>query len=86
MPVGIGIHTGVAYIGSVEAEGGVSNISILGDSVNIAARLTSLAAPGELLISEETRQAAGLQMAGMESRCLSLKGKSKTVDAWAMVI
>jgi adenylate cyclase len=83
MPVGVGIHTGIAYIGSVEAEGGVSNISILGDSVNIAARLTSLAAPGELLISEETRTAAGLQTAGMESRCLSLKGKSKSVDAWA---
>ena len=79
IPVGVGIHTGVAYIGSVEAEGGVSNISILGDSVNTAARLTSLAAPGELLISEETRKAAG-----MESRCLSLKGKSKTVDAWAL--
>ena len=86
IPVGVGIHTGVAYVGSVEAEGGVSNISILGDSVNIAARLTSLAAPGELLISEETREAAGLQTAGMESRCLSLKGKSKTVDAWAMKI
>lgn len=86
MPVGIGVHTGLAYIGSVDAEGGVSNISILGDSVNIAARLTSLAAPGELLISEETREAAGLQSAGMESRCLSLKGKSKTVDAWAMEI
>lgn len=86
IPVGIGIHTGIAYIGSVEAEGGVSNISILGDSVNTAARLTSLAAPGELLMSEETRKAAGLQMASMESRCLSLKGKIKTVDAWALKI
>jgi adenylate cyclase len=84
IPVGIGIHTGIAYVGSVEAEGGVSNISILGDSVNTAARLTALAAPGELLISEETRNAAGLEIANMESRCLSLKGKSKAVDAWAL--
>ncbi|HEX6035620.1 MAG TPA: adenylate/guanylate cyclase domain-containing protein [Anaerolineales bacterium] len=84
MPVGIGIHTGVAYIGSVEAQGGVSNISILGDAVNIAARLTSLAAPGELLISEETRNVADLQTPAMESRCLNLKGKSKAVDAWAL--
>lgn len=86
MPVGVGIHTGIAYIGSVEAEGGVSNISILGDAVNTAARLTSLAAPGELLISEETRKSANLQTANMESRCLSLKGKSKTVDAWALKV
>ena len=86
IPVGVGIHTGVAYIGSVEAEGGVSNIAILGDSVNTAARLTSLAAPGELLISEATRQAAGLNKDRMESRRLKLKGKSKEVDAWVMKI
>jgi adenylate cyclase len=75
MPVGVGIHTGVAYVGSVDADGGVSNISILGDSVNTAARLTSLAAPGELLISEETRKAADLKAVNMQSRSLSLKGK-----------
>jgi adenylate cyclase len=83
IPVGVGIHTGIAYVGSVSAEGGVSNISILGDAVNTAARLTSLAAPGELLMSEETRMAAGWETGTMESRCLNLKGKSKTVDAWA---
>ena len=86
IPVGIGIHTGVAYIGSVSAEGGVSNISMLGDAVNTAARLTSLAAQGELLMSEETRVAAGWEIGIMESRCLNLKGKSKTVDAWALRI
>lgn len=83
IPVGVGIHTGIAYVGSVSAKGGVSNISILGDSVNTAARLTALAAAGELLISEETRKAVGMETANMESRCLSLKGKSKTVDAWS---
>ncbi|HUE99640.1 MAG TPA: adenylate/guanylate cyclase domain-containing protein [Anaerolineales bacterium] len=86
IPVGVGIHTGIANVGSVSADGGVSNISILGDAVNTAARLTALAAPGELLISEETRNAAGLEIENMESRCLSLKGKSKTVDAWALRI
>ena len=80
--VGVGIHTGVAYIGSVEADGGVSNISILGDSVNTAARLTALAAPGELIMSEATRKAADLPKEGMESRTLNLKGKSESVDVW----
>lgn len=82
IPVGVGIHTGVAYVGSVEADGGVSNIAILGDSVNTAARLTSLAAPGELIISEATRKAADLSTEGMESRTLNLKGKSESVDVW----
>jgi adenylate cyclase len=86
IPVGVGVHTGIAYVGSVEADGGVSNISILGDSVNTAARLTSLAAPGELLISEAARQAAGLRADGMEARNLKLKGKSKSVDVWVLKI
>ena len=84
MPVGVGVHTGVAYIGSVDADGGVSNISILGDSVNTAARLTSLAAPGELIISEATREAAEFKTDGLESRHLTLKGKSQSVDTWVI--
>ena len=54
--MGIGINTGIAYVGSVNAEGGVSDISMLGDSVNTTARLTSLAAAGEMLISENQRE------------------------------
>ena len=84
MPVGVGIHTGVAYIGSVDADGGVSNIAILGDSVNTAARITSLASPGELIISDATRTAAGLRTDQMESRTLNLKGKSESVGVWVM--
>jgi adenylate cyclase len=84
MPVGVGIHTGVAYVGSVEADGGVSNIAILGDSVNTAARLTSLAAPGELIVSDATMRAAGLRTDGLESRNLKLKGKSESVDVWVL--
>lgn len=84
MPVGVGIHTGLAYVGSVEADGGVSNISILGDTVNTAARLTSLAAPGELIVSDATMQAAAFKTHGWEARNLSLKGKSEVVDVWVL--
>jgi adenylate cyclase len=84
IPVGIGINTGVAYVGSVSAEGGATDIAMLGDSVNTAARLTSLAGAGEILINESTRQVAGLRTDGMESRTLMLKGKSQEVNAWAL--
>jgi adenylate cyclase len=84
IPVGIGINTGIAYVGSVNADGGVSNIAMLGDSVNTTARLASLAAAGEMLISDETRHAAGLKTDGMELRTLMLKGKSQEVTAWAL--
>ena len=86
IPVGIGINTGLAYVGSVTADKGVSDISILGDAVNTTARLTSQAGPGEILLSEATRKAADLEPHGMEPRSLKLKGKSRTVDAWALKV
>jgi adenylate cyclase len=84
LPVGVGIHTGLAYVGSVDTEGGATDISMLGDAVNTTARLTSLAAPGEILISDSTRLASGLTEDGLESRRLKLKGKSEEVLAWAL--
>lgn len=84
IPAGMGINTGVAYVGSVHTEGGVSNIAILGDAVNTTARLASLAEAGEILIGERTRQAAGLDVTEMTSQTLQLKGKSQDVVAWTL--
>lgn len=84
IPAGIGINTGIAYVGSVHTEGDVSNIAILGDAVNTTARLTSLAGVGEILISDTTRQAANLDVTGMKAQTLKLKGKSQDVLAWTL--
>ena len=52
VPVGVGIHTGIAWVGSiVGASGAGSDFTALGDNVNIAARLASKAGVGEVLIS-----------------------------------
>ncbi len=79
-PVGVGVHTGIAFMGSVGSGDGVVDITALGDTVNTAARLASQAGPGEVVVSEETCRAAGLDTSGMERRQLNLKGKSKPVD------
>jgi len=84
IPAGMGINTGVAYVGSVHTEGDVSDIAILGDAVNTTARLTSQANPGEILISDTTRQAANLDITGMKSKTLKLKGKSQDIIAWTL--
>ena len=84
IPVGVGVHTGEAYIGTVGERGEVEDIAVLGDNVNVAARLAGLAAPGELLISEQTRLAAELDTSNMEPRRLSLKGKEQPIDAWVI--
>lgn len=83
---GVGIHTGTAYVGSVMTSSGASDISILGDTVNIAARLTSQAASGEIIISEAARKATEMSTEQLEYRKLALKGKSAEFDAWVMRI
>jgi adenylate cyclase len=84
IPVGIGIHTGTAYIGTVGERGEVEDIAVLGDNVNIAARLAGLAGAGELLITEETRLAGEFDTSGMEPRLLKLKGKERPINTWAI--
>jgi adenylate cyclase len=79
LPVGIGIHTGTAFVGAVEAEG-VTDITALGDAVNTAARLASAAGPGEALVSEATCAATGLETAELEERRLELRGRSEPVS------
>jgi adenylate cyclase len=84
IPVGVGINTGVAYIGSMQMEGGRTEITILGDVVNTTARLCSEAAPGEILIGERAMKMSGLSMDHRELRKLSLKGKQEITDAWVI--
>jgi adenylate cyclase len=84
IPVGVGVNTGVAYIGAVKMEGGRTDITILGDVVNTTARLCSQAAAGELLIGSNAMQISGLPKEKHELRKLSLKGKQETVSAWVI--
>jgi adenylate cyclase len=79
VPVGVGIHTGTAWVGSIAgASGAAADFTALGDNVNIAARLASNAGQGEVLISEYTYEAARIKREGLEKRELELKGKSES--------
>lgn len=80
LPVGIGVHTGVAYVGTVSgAQESVKDVTALGDNVNITARLAAKAGAGEALVSEAACAAAGLSVGTSEQRSLELKGKSQPV-------
>lgn len=79
--VGVGVHTGPAYVGVVGGgEDNPSDFTALGDNVNIAARLASQAGPGEILISEAAYSASGVELEGLERQQLALKGKSEPVE------
>jgi len=85
-PIGIGVHTGVAFVGAVGTSDGMVDVTALGDAVNIAARLASQAKAGEILLSEQTVQAAKIDATNMEKRRLELKGKSLPFDVKVMQI
>jgi adenylate cyclase len=85
VPVGVGIHTGTAWVGSiVGASGAAADFTALGDNVNIAARLASKAGQGEVLISEATYKAAQMNNNVIEQRELELKGKSEVVTVMVL--
>lgn len=84
IPVGIGVHAGVAFFGAMGTADGLTNISAIGDEVNLAARLASKAAAGEIIVSEQALKKAGIEASGLESRNLELKGISQPVNARVM--
>lgn len=76
LPVGIGVHTGPAFVGVVGGDQAQpKDFTALGDSVNVAARLAAQAQPGEVLISEAAYAAGKSQLGPLERRQLKLKGK-----------
>lgn len=82
LPIGVGVHTGVAFVGTVKgAEDSIHDITALGDNVNVAARLASVAAPGEALISEAACASSGVHCGDLERRRLELKGRSEPILA-----
>jgi adenylate cyclase len=86
IPAGTSVHAGVAYFGAVGTAHGLTDITAIGDEVNLAARLASRAAAGEVIVSEPALQAAGWDGSQMESRTLELKGVSLPITVRVMPV
>jgi len=80
LPLGVGVHTGITFMGTVGTGSGMRDFTVLGDSANTTARLSSVAAAGEILITEAACQHAGINFAGLEARSLLLKGRADPID------
>jgi adenylate cyclase len=83
-PVGAGVHTGPVWFGAV-GEGTHTELTILGDPVNVTARLASAAAAGEILVSADAAAVIGLD-GGLPRRTLELKGKEETVEVLTLTV
>jgi class 3 adenylate cyclase/predicted negative regulator of RcsB-dependent stress response len=83
--VGIGIAVGPAVVGRTAANG---NVSVLGTTTNLAARLQAAAEAGEIVLSDEAhrRVAEWLAERGLEAvrQSLELKGFDGPQPAWRL--
>jgi class 3 adenylate cyclase/tetratricopeptide (TPR) repeat protein len=78
----IGINSGEVMATTVGREGAVT---VIGDTVNVAARLEKVAAPGEVLCGRVTVELAGRGIWFRERQPVVLKGKQEPVGVWEAV-
>jgi adenylate cyclase len=84
LPLGAGVHTGLTFIGSVGTTDSTHDITVLGDAANTAARLSSQAKVGEILISDDAYRIARMNGEVTAERQVELKGKTQTVSVHAL--
>jgi class 3 adenylate cyclase len=76
-----GINTGEVVAGDSSPGQSV----VLGDTVNVAARLEQAAAPGEIILGERTWSLAREAIEAEPMAALTLKGKSEALRAWRLI-
>jgi adenylate cyclase len=79
VPLGAGLHTARTWFGAV-GRGGRVELAAVGDAVNTTARLASLAAAGEILVTIEAATAAALDLGSLDRQQLELKGKRHAIE------
>ncbi len=77
----IGVNTGEVVVGDVAT----GQALVVGDAVNVAARLEQVAEPGEILIGPETHPLVRDHVSTAELEPLLLKGKSSRVAAYRLL-
>jgi class 3 adenylate cyclase len=84
MKVGIGVSTGAMVCGNIGSSTQME-YTVIGDTVNLAARLTSKAAAGEVWVSEATAAMLPVELVATALEPMSVKGKDQPVKpfrAW----
>ncbi|HEY3674692.1 MAG TPA: adenylate/guanylate cyclase domain-containing protein [Candidatus Tumulicola sp.] len=84
LSVGMGINTGDVIMGNLGASSRM-NYTVVGDAVNLAARLYDIARGGEIIISESTYEACGPQLAVEAREPVTVRGKAQPVRIYRVI-
>lgn len=82
---GIGVHTGLAFLCTFSAASGMlQEVGAFGQAMNVAARVSALAEPGQILVTEAVCEAADQRIAPGALREVTLKGIETPVRIMAL--
>lgn len=84
LALGIGINTGDALVGNVGSHL-VKDWTAIGDTVNVASRLQSMAGAGEILMTEATYREVNALYPALAGRTVSLEGRGEPVTAYSLI-
>ena len=79
VPVGVAVNAGTAFVGKV-GTGPVVDFTALGDAVNVAARLQSHAADGQVVLSAELYDLVAQEHPGAVRSRIEVRGREAPVD------
>jgi len=82
--VGIGMHTGPLIAGNLGSSRRM-DYSVIGDTVNVAARLEGVAGPGQVIITQKTRDLIGDKFKVKALEPVQVKGKVKPLNIYNVV-
>jgi class 3 adenylate cyclase/tetratricopeptide (TPR) repeat protein len=74
----IGVHGGLVFSGDIGSDLRRC-YTVMGDSVNMAARLSYLADPGQVVVSQSAAEDAGPEFETEDKRLVSVKGKQEQI-------
>jgi adenylate cyclase len=81
LSIGVGVHSGVTFMGSIGVEGGNYQFAALGEAMNFGARLVGAAKEGEMIMSEAVWSDVSGKISA-EPRNLELKGYAEPVQTY----